>query len=1432
MRDDDSRLYLLAVLAGGRFGQCKLVQTARAFPLPGQELRSPIPMKTKSIALLKCAALLLLLSTLNSQLSTALAQGTAFTYQGRLDDAGSPASGRYDLTFSVWNSASGPSQIGSTVTNIAVGVSNGLFTVALDFGAGTFTGPDRWLEIGVRTNGGGAFATLSPRQKLTATPYAITAGNVTGVLSNSAIAGTYSSAVNFSNALNQFTGSFAGNGAGLSNVNAQTFGGLLPSSFWTLNGNSVAPGQFLGSTNDQPLELIAGGWRALRLEPNTNGAPNLIGGAPVNQVDAGALGATISGGGGANFSGVAYPNRVAASFASIGGGILNRVEPYAFAGSIAGGYGNLTRTNSAYSSIGGGLLNVIDTYTTASSIGGGWSNTNSSPYSVIGGGFLNTIGPDAGFNGFSVIGGGNANSIQPNAMSSTIAGGLGNAIQSGSPYSSIAGGAYNAIENNVFSSTVAGGYGNAIRIDSFNSAIGGGYTNVIATNSPASIIGGGTFNLIGPSAPVSTIAGGTANSIQTNSSYSVIGGGEANSIQGGASHASIVGGTANVNSGGGAFIGGGYGNRAENFDAVVVAGAGNINSGFRAFIGSGENNVISNSASYSVVSGGQANTNSGQWATVGGGQRNSAAGTQATIGGGGFNSISTNGIFSTIAGGQGNIVSNNSSGAFIGGGSRNGIGAVIGQGTIGGGLSNLIVFNMNQPTIGGGFANTIHSGGDYSFIGGGGRNTNSGFISLITGGRNNTIGQLADHSLIAGGGDNRITGSQLLPVYAVIGGGQGNSVQTNVQHATIPGGLSNSVAGSFGFAAGRRAKALHDGSFVWADSTDADFASTATNQFSIRAMGGLRLETSGGSATLNGQPILSGTVPGSSLSGTYPNALTFNNAGNSFTGNGAGLTSLSAANISGGTLNDARLSPNVALLNANQAFAGANTFNNPANSFTGNGAGLTNVNADGLGGLGSSNYWQLGGNTGNPYTVLGTRDDRPLMLFAGNQRVLQLDGVGRSLGFFHSLLSGNLTGGASINSVWPGVLGGAIGGGGVDEAFFISHIASPNTVSDDFGTIGGGLNNTVGNTNVDLTDVRAGTIAGGETNRVLASYGTIGGGFGNVASGAYSMVAGGGNNTSSGRSSVVAGGGGRDSGGGGPYPNTASGDWSVVDGGWNNVASGYSSVIGGGANNNAAYFGTVPGGYGNEASGTFSFAAGYGAHATHGGSFVWADSQGPPFSSTADNQFSIRAAGGVRLNTDTSLFWGSGARLWPDQGGAMELGDSLSSGVIPYVDFHFGTGSSEDFNIRLINNASGQLDIFRSSSGTPMARFNSSGLTVNGTFVSSSDRNVKAGFEEVDSQAVLEKVAALPITRWHYTNDMSTPHLGPVAQDFHAAFNVGTDDKHIATVDADGVALAAIQGLNRKLEEKLKDKETELQGLRQRMADLERIVARLANDPK
>ncbi|HEV2695964.1 MAG TPA: FG-GAP-like repeat-containing protein [Verrucomicrobiae bacterium] len=157
------------------------------------------------------------------------AQGTSFTYQGRLNSGGALAGGNYDLQFTVYDTnAPAGNLIAGPVTNSAVAVSNGLFTVALDFGAGVFTGPGRWLEIAVRTNGANLFITLVPRQPVTPAPYAImaySASNLLGTVSASQItSGTLSSALlpgavltNGEGGVN-LTGSFTGNAGGLTNL--------------------------------------------------------------------------------------------------------------------------------------------------------------------------------------------------------------------------------------------------------------------------------------------------------------------------------------------------------------------------------------------------------------------------------------------------------------------------------------------------------------------------------------------------------------------------------------------------------------------------------------------------------------------------------------------------------------------------------------------------------------------------------------------------------------------------------------------------------------------------------------------------------------------------------------------------------------------------------------------------------------------------------------------------------------------------------------------------------------------------------------------------------------------------------------------------------------------------------------------------------------
>ena len=316
----------------------------------GVELANHISkMTTKLITVPIC------LAALQLSLFTLHAQGTAFTYQGRLEADGNVAGGRYDLAFSLYGASTGGTPLAGPVTNTAVAATNGLFITTVDFGA-VFTGASNWLQIAVRTNGANPFILLTPRQQLTPVPYAITAENVTG----GGIAGSYTNAVTLNNSQNSFTGAFAGNGAELTNVNAAELGGVNATNFWLVGGNvgaNPANGAYLGTRDDLPLEILANGARVLQLEYATDSfygmfgidTANLIGGSSANEVTNGFGGAFIGGGGNSE-----YPNIVGGSYASVVGGL----------GNTASGWSSVAMGEFATAS--GGDSVAIGEYTTAS----------------------------------------------------------------------------------------------------------------------------------------------------------------------------------------------------------------------------------------------------------------------------------------------------------------------------------------------------------------------------------------------------------------------------------------------------------------------------------------------------------------------------------------------------------------------------------------------------------------------------------------------------------------------------------------------------------------------------------------------------------------------------------------------------------------------------------------------------------------------------------------------------------------------------------------------------------------------------------------------------------------------------------------------------------------------------------------------------------
>ncbi len=252
---------------------------------------------------------------------------------------------------------------------------------------------------------------------------------------------------------------------------------------------------------------------------------------------------------------------------------------------------------------------------------------------------------------------------------------------------------------------------------------------------------------------------------------------------------------------------------------------------------------------------------------------------------GGFSNLADD--FSVVAGGQSNVAARaagTNGYAFVGGGSCNTARMVS---AIGGGLRNLA---EGQSAIGGGNRNTARNmsfvgGGENNianptnsdgaaFIGGGGLNQVYGDKSSIVGGSGNIVSNFSSNAVIWGGSRNLITGNGggsvigggysniisisnvLLSPNAFIGGGSLNRIENRC--ATISGGFSNLVSGAYGTAGGFGAQAVHDGTWVWADAQGKPFASSASNEFAIRAGGGVRLEAKllvNGEASFNG-PIL------------------------------------------------------------------------------------------------------------------------------------------------------------------------------------------------------------------------------------------------------------------------------------------------------------------------------------------------------------------------------------------------------------------------------------------------------------------------------------------------------------------------------------------------------------------------------------------------
>jgi hypothetical protein len=311
--------------------------------------------------------------------------------------------------------------------------------------------------------------------------------------------------------------------------------------------------------------------------------------------------------------------------------------------------------------------------------------------------------------------------------------------------------------------------------------------------------------------------------------------------------------------------------------------------------------------------------------------------------------------------------------------------------------------------------------------------------------------------------------------------------------------------------------------------------------------------------------------------------------------------------------------------------------------------------------------------------------------------------------------------------------------------------------------------------------VAEGQIATGEESENIGDWATVFG-YNNQATGDTSVISGGSNSVADSALTSI--------GGGASHHASAVG--ATIGGGLANTATGFASTVGGGENNVASgVHSTVPGGFGNTASELLTFAAGSWSQAIHEGAVVItanADLESDPDGdettvSGGEEQMVLRADGGLYVMNEP--------------------------GQAPYDES------------KLINTSTGAY------------------LSAGGVWTNASDERLKENFSDVDPEAVLKLISQLKISKWNYrSEDPNVNHIGPTAQDFYRLFGLGNDDKTISTIDPAGIALAAIQALDRKTKEletetsRLEELESEIDELRTANDELRELVRQLADDTR
>jgi hypothetical protein len=1383
----------------------------------------------------------------------ATAQTNLFTYQGRLLSNGAVAEGLFDVRFTLFDAETGVTAVAGPVTNPSVIVSNGLFTTPVDFGTNVYDGTAYWLELAVRPSGTpDLFVTLAPRQALTPVPYALHAPKAkladkartvepaavdTEALADASVTGAKLAERGISSAKialgavtsNELSGDavtsdkIADGSVGVGDLDVNSLG----TTFWKATGNaSLMPGtHFLGTTDNQPLDVRVNNQSALRLLPTPTGHPNLIGGAS-NAIGTDVRGATVAGG---------YLHSLGDSInaPAIGGGFQNNIGALANAATIAGGAYNTNRPGANGATIGGGSYQMIQ-----------------AGNATIAGGLGNSIRSAAGY---SAIGGGEGNDIGPAGHHATIGGGYFNAVGTNADYATIPGGALNVARGDF--SFAAGYRANADHAGVFvwADALNTNFASTTSNQFNVRASGGVRFETGG--------AGATVDGLP------VVAGqvGAAQLADGAVSASKLAAGSVTAS----AIENGAVGNAQLADGAVSATKVATVSKRLPITIA---NPTPENSDQFGV-----------SVAAVGsdrlliGAYSDNADGPDA----GAAHLFSTNGSYLMSFARPGTSIHRSFGYAVAAmGNDRVWISAPGDQGAVYlfsvGPYSSGLVLTTITNTPGSFFGGALAIAGDgWLLVGASSDNTGataSGVVHLFTtnGARALTITNPTPAIGDSFGRSVAAVGNALV----LIGAPEDDAVAANsgVAHLYSTNGTrirtfinpNPKVEDYFGvsLAAMGGDRVLFGAPGYYGDpdntgaaylfSTNGTLLTTFTNPVpSFTDNFGAAVVTVGGDRVLigdwfkgavhvfdtNGVLLETLRSPRSELQegfgysvaevgtdrmlvGAYSSDIGAAGSGAAYLFSTASFAegliadavrvrSITSAHLDDGVVTTSKL--------ANDAVTGMHISDGTIT--------INDLSSDTL----NRTFWKLGGNAGtldHPWYYLGTTDDRPCNIMVNDQRALRLEPTSGAP---------NLIGGSASNSVAAGVEGAVISGGGASSG--------AQQIAANFTTIGGGLAHGIrasagygtisgGRQNTLQTNAQYGAIGGGYLNAILSDsqYAMVDGGYRNLieTNSAYAIIGGGRDNTngpvahyatisggywnrvySNAQSAVIAGGIGNSVSNnaqyatiGGGYSNrifasanytTIAGgthntngqaaNYATIGGGWQNeirqaaessvIAGGYRNVISngaaycviaGGRENRiagAAWQATVAGGHSNLAAGYYSFAAGQQARAVNYGSFVWSDGSVGAVPSFGDNTFTARAAGGARFYTIADL----------------SVGVNLPAG--------------------------------------------------GGAWAPISDRAVKDNVRPVDGRDVLEKVAALPLNTWNYkSQDASIRHIGPMAQDFHAAFGVGEDERHITTVDADGVALAAIQGLNKKLEQELRARDAEIGELKRTVSEMRQLMQR------